>query len=640
VKRIVSSLMWIFLVADILILASNIQPIMASGTIYIRADGSVDPIDAPISSLDNVTYTLTSNVSGCIVIERNNILIDGAQFTVQGIGNGTGIDLTSRTNVTIKNVEISAFYYGICINASSSITISGNNVTANMGIGIYLEDSNDSVVFENLAIGNLIGTCIDHSLGNVFSHNGISYNSVCGIDLYSSYNNTITDNSIFNNNNGVYLAHSSNNTFFHNNLINNSRQVSFSSWSEPTDPPSINIWNSTYSLGGNYWSEYWSADMFQGPYQNETGGEGIGDQPYEIDQYNYDNYPFMQQDGWSFQITHEHDIVVSMMQAPSCILPEAPTTISAVIRNLGFSHESNIHVQLLVEGTLYAYSLTPQLASMSSIITNFPWISPQTENIYNLTIHAVPVPGEDVTNNNSACKFVEVSYIEPHDGNAIWIQPSTSSFFTDTVSFGYRFNVTVWINLTVSSGSWSFKLVYEKNLLSVTRCVYTAGSKSEFYSNISTFGITPAFMPWNSTHNSIYYGECVFGEPCRNPGYGSLAWIEFEVINVPADGVTWTSLLSFVGVYPDDTETFAQEPDQSYIALDADGSIYRIIGVVLIGDVNGDGKVRIDDILAIVIAFGSNCGDPEYDPNTDINKDCKIRIDDILIAVQHFGEDQ
>ena len=46
------------------------------------------------------------------------------------------------------------------------------------------------------------------------------------------------------------------------------------------------------------------------------------------------------------------------------------------------------------------------------------------------------------------------------------------------------------------------------------------------------------------------------------------------------------------------------------------------------GDVNSDGKVRVDDILAIALAFGSNYGDPKYEPILDINGDLKIRVDD------------
>jgi len=60
--------------------------------------------------------------------------------------------------------------------------------------------------------------------------------------------------------------------------------------------------------------------------------------------------------------------------------------------------------------------------------------------------------------------------------------------------------------------------------------------------------------------------------------------------------------------------------------------------VTLIGDVNGDRKVRVDDILAVATAFGSNWGEPKYSPNLDINDDLKIRVDDVLAAATHFGE--
>ncbi|UCG37205.1 MAG: hypothetical protein JSV64_02715, partial [Candidatus Bathyarchaeota archaeon] len=59
--------------------------------------------------------------------------------------------------------------------------------------------------------------------------------------------------------------------------------------------------------------------------------------------------------------------------------------------------------------------------------------------------------------------------------------------------------------------------------------------------------------------------------------------------------------------------------------------------VTIPGDVNGDGRVRVDDILAVALAFGSNFGDSRYDPNLDINSDLKIRVDDVLTAALNFG---
>ncbi len=74
----------IVLLAFVLVLLSTtvvvrfIKPVVAQGTIYIRSDGSVEPEGTPIFSLDNVTYTFTDNINVSIVVERNNIVVDGA----------------------------------------------------------------------------------------------------------------------------------------------------------------------------------------------------------------------------------------------------------------------------------------------------------------------------------------------------------------------------------------------------------------------------------------------------------------------------------------------------------------------------------------------------------------------------------
>jgi len=67
----------------------------------------------------------------------------------------------------------------------------------------------------------------------------------------------------------------------------------------------------------------------------------------------------------------------------------------------------------------------------------------------------------------------------------------------------------------------------------------------------------------------------------------------------------------------------------------------RTDGWVLVtfpGDVNGDGKVRVDDVLAVALAFGSDYPEPPYEANLDINGDQKIRVDDILTAALNFGQ--
>jgi parallel beta-helix repeat protein len=149
-KGIVSWMMLALLLLGMLTLAFNVGLVRAQAeTVYINGDGSVFPYSAPISSLDNVTYTFTGNISYPIyygiVIEKSNIVIDGNGYTAQGNHSGNGLNLTDTNNVTIKNTGISTFSDGILLNSSSNSSISGNNITNN-NIGIATSSSSNSSI--------------------------------------------------------------------------------------------------------------------------------------------------------------------------------------------------------------------------------------------------------------------------------------------------------------------------------------------------------------------------------------------------------------------------------------------------------------------------------------------------------------
>ena len=136
----------------------NVPVVRASGTIYIRADGSIDPPTAPISSVDNVTYILTGNIASDadgIVIERDNITLVGSGYTVQGTGTQSeGILLSVRSNVTVKNIKVTEFDIGLSLIGSNNNTLSGNTI-ANNGEGIKSERwSSNNRIYHNNFIGN------------------------------------------------------------------------------------------------------------------------------------------------------------------------------------------------------------------------------------------------------------------------------------------------------------------------------------------------------------------------------------------------------------------------------------------------------------------------------------------------------
>jgi len=72
-----------------------------------------------------------------------------------------------------------------------------------------------------------------------------------------------------------------------------------------------------------------------------------------------------------------------------------------------------------------------------------------------------------------------------------------------------------------------------------------------------------------------------------------------------------------------------------------------IVSVRLVGDINGDGKVNIEDISIAAKAFGTfgpgflfpgSPPSPNWNPDADINGDNKIDVRDILLIANNFGK--
>jgi len=311
----------------ILSIAVKIQRVEASGTIYIRPNGDVDPSTAPIKR-DGNSYTLTNNIYDEIVIMRSNVIIDGNGFTLEV--SGTGFQLPDVSNVTIKKTGIKASDYAIHLKSASNNTISGNFLThyqkgiyltyssnynkinenslsANLGTAVSLTDnSKHNIISGNNITDNKFGITLHFVSNNTISRNNIINNEETGIYLYSSSNNTIFgnyisthwkgihfmdfcsnnivyENTITNNMYGIYLWQSSNNKFYHNSFVDNTHHVLFSSSRYK------NLWDDSFPSGGNYWSDY----KERYPNATEIDDSGIWNTPYVIDEYNQDNYPLI-----------------------------------------------------------------------------------------------------------------------------------------------------------------------------------------------------------------------------------------------------------------------------------------------------------------------------------------------------------
>ena len=200
----------------------------ADDAVYIRVDGSIDPLTSPILTVDNVTYTLNDNIFSPVVIERDNIVLDGAGFSLRGTnGSGTiGLYLAGRVNVTVKNAEIRFFDYGVRLFSSGNCCLMENDVAEN-NWGIYLHGSSNenNVTANEIAQNRKKGVCLGSSSNNIVSGNLITENYWDAINLHSGSNdNTVTGNTIVNNTNSVGVVidyYSEYNTLALNNISSN-----------------------------------------------------------------------------------------------------------------------------------------------------------------------------------------------------------------------------------------------------------------------------------------------------------------------------------------------------------------------------------------------------------------------------------
>jgi parallel beta-helix repeat protein len=276
IHPITSALLIVFLCGAIFGIQSikptkaNFMPMqIPQPAVVIRSDGSIDPATAPIQRNGNV-YTFTDDIVGyTIASECNDIVIDGNGHSLTGNGNSAGVFILNRNGVTVKNLNVSKFSYGIRLiedyytaEASSDNVLLNNTVTDNVH-GIDISSSSDNLLRNNVMVNNTYNFAVqgrypqDIDDSNTVNGKSIIYwikqenrvvpsdagfvalvNCSCitvqdlsisnngqGVILISTINSTITNNKITTVGDAVYVGHSSGNTISENELINSGNGI-------------------------------------------------------------------------------------------------------------------------------------------------------------------------------------------------------------------------------------------------------------------------------------------------------------------------------------------------------------------------------------------------------------------------------
>ncbi len=185
-----------------------------AGTLTILPNGSIDPSNGRIVTLDNRTYIITTDLSDAIVIQRSNITVDGNGHLLNSSSTSAfAFDLLGVSSVTIRNARITGYGRGVFLESSSNDNIIvGNNITSVNGIGIWIDaNSNHNNLTHNYIANTGEGIRVSQSNYNLIARNTVTSNNGAGIDLAAANNNTLASNVVNNNYNwGISITEGSN----------------------------------------------------------------------------------------------------------------------------------------------------------------------------------------------------------------------------------------------------------------------------------------------------------------------------------------------------------------------------------------------------------------------------------------------
>ncbi len=177
-------------------------------------------------------YHLTGDISNgtadpCIEISASDVEFDGAGYTIDGAGSGTGTGIAasgaSPTNITVTDVTVSEFQHGIRYESVAGSAITSSTVTNMNGIGVLFRSTgNTSVASSSVSANGRDGIRLISSSAVTLDTVQSTGNSNHGVNIASGSTDTaITGSTVAGNSIGIGISGASDNTHVDTTTVEN-----------------------------------------------------------------------------------------------------------------------------------------------------------------------------------------------------------------------------------------------------------------------------------------------------------------------------------------------------------------------------------------------------------------------------------
>jgi hypothetical protein len=319
------------------------------------------------------------------------------------------------------------------------------------------------------------------------------------------------------------------------------------------------------------------------PFESNVTG---GTPPYSFQWYNdYDAVPDGTGSNWTFTSNTPgiHQVYLEVTDSSNTVVTSNFVPVDVASPNL---YNVTLEASCDTEGADISVPITMD-GSSTGLTT--PHTFTNLTGTHSFTVPSLDSNGEPFTlwDQGSASTTIVLSnggtYMARYGGdqwpaNAMWIEPQNVSLTGDSATVGFKFNITVWLNMTQDIRDYQIGLLYNRTLLRCDRAGFTDGRTSIYFEgHYSTEAI--AIDPSALGNGGILACECCLGDDnVSGPRVGSLIWAEFEVLTVPSSNMSFASKLDISTEYPYYTWVVYSIDDTARLQIAPQNGNYEILG--------------------------------------------------------------